>query len=237
LEKSEIALVGSDMIGPQPAAHFRIRTEVDAGEGAEFVGKVGLIVEAAIEGDFGPWDFSTGGHLAHCTLKSYEPAPGLRREPNLLTEDLGKSPLAPARAARHLGHASHDRAAPKPVQRKLYGWMQSETGALKTGQEVGDQKLLEQAYALLWRSNLAQAVAQSTALSTPNLLERNVLVAEQIGAIGYQGGQNGGLKHNADQVREIGSIDNLVNGALAYDQSGCGMLLRQALRTVEQEIP
>ena len=62
------------MIGPQRSARG-VGGCIDSGKCAELVGKVGLIVKAAIESQLGPCDVLALVQHAHCTLKALYAAP------------------------------------------------------------------------------------------------------------------------------------------------------------------
>lgn len=93
-----------DMIRPSRRSQRRIGRRVDAGERAELVGEVRLVVEAAIERQLRPWNFHAGMKALDRALEALDAAPHLGRKSHLFAKDLRESALAPARTARDLAH-------------------------------------------------------------------------------------------------------------------------------------
>ena len=66
-------LVHRDVVGPG-AMGCRVAGGAEAGEGVEVVGEVGLVVEAAGEGEFGPVDIGAAVDLLDGLLETLDAA-------------------------------------------------------------------------------------------------------------------------------------------------------------------
>jgi len=127
LEKSEMSLgmslmdrrlVGGDVVGPDRAADG-VGSGVDAGEGAELIGEVGLIVVATFEGELGPADVGSGVELMNGALETLNAAPYFGRETYLFAKDLGEAALAPANLAGSFADAGDVGGALEVAQREI----------------------------------------------------------------------------------------------------------------------
>lgn len=88
------------MVGPEGAASG-VGCGIDSGEGTELVGEVGLVVEAAVEGEVSPGDVYAGVKLIYGALEALDAAPGFGREADFFAEDLREAAFAPAGVQSH----------------------------------------------------------------------------------------------------------------------------------------
>src|SRR5262252_10136015 len=82
--------------------------------------KVGLVVIAAVQCQFGPRHLHTGVQAFHCPLKTLDSAPHLRRQAYFFADDLRKTPLAPTGALCDLSHRARCRNPREPAECKIY---------------------------------------------------------------------------------------------------------------------
>ena len=94
--------VEGNVVGPD-AIGGGVVGGAEAGEGAEVVGEVGLVVVAAGEGELGPGDVGTVVHELKGLLEALDAAVELGGDADLLVEALGEAARAEAGSAGELG--------------------------------------------------------------------------------------------------------------------------------------
>jgi hypothetical protein len=140
LEKSEAGcLVESNVVRPGTSARG-VGGGVDSREGAELVGKVGLVVKAAIEGEFSPGKISAGVQLLDSALEAENASPDFGREADLFAEYLRETALAPAGAFGHFVHCGHGSRPSEPGESEVHHRMTRQAAI-----EVESKELLQAA--------------------------------------------------------------------------------------------
>ena len=134
------ALVGADVVGPAGAAGG-VGGGVDAGEGTELVGEVGLVVIAAVEREFGPANVGSRVELANGALEALDAAPDFGREADLLAKDLRETALAPTDLASGFGDAGDAGIVGEAAKRELN--QRGARAALDVRNEAGAKELFE----------------------------------------------------------------------------------------------
>jgi len=121
LEKSEMGASGDrDVIGPGAGmGGVGEGGGVDSGEGAEFVGEVGLVVEAAVKSEICPGEIRTGMQLLDSPLEAKDAHPDFGGEADLFAEDLGEAALAPTGGQGDLADGSDAGRLAKARKREI----------------------------------------------------------------------------------------------------------------------
>src|SRR5262249_46637470 len=115
----ETTLHCGDVIRPL-SAQAGVRRGVDARESAKLICKVGLVVVATVQRQFGPRHLHTGVQALHCPLKTLDSAPHLWRQAYFFAKDLRKTPLAPTGALCDLSHRARCRNLCELAECKIY---------------------------------------------------------------------------------------------------------------------
>lgn len=218
------------MVGPRAVVRG-VGGCVDSGEGAKLIGEVGLVVKAAFDGQFRPWQVNTGMQLPDGALEAEDARKDFGGEADLFAEDLGESALAQASGAGNLTNCSDVGGLPESREREFDDWVAGETRV-----EAVQQELLQNAEFGLGAGKFVQAIAQAAYGGTPDAFKIDAAVAEQVGAVADEGREPAGLEDNPDKVRHVRGFYNLVDGTGSdYECGGLPDGLA-AFRTVEQEI-
>jgi len=223
-------LIGRHVIGPH-GAPGHVGCRVDAGEGAEFVGEVRLVVVAAIESHLGPWHICTGMQELHRPLKAEDSRPGLGREANLFAKNLREAPLAPARGFCNVMDRGGAGCTLKPIQCKVDNAVPRELCG-----ETLPQKTLQALQPFMERCQLTQPVAEQPRCPAPYVFQADAAIAEQVDGIASKGSKSAGMKDYPDQVGHVRGVDHLVPGPSTHDQSRRSGLSRLGVGAVEQKV-
>ena len=172
-------LFGGDVVSPAGAVGG-VGGGVDAGEGAELVGEVGLVVVAAVESKFSPAYVCSCVKLVNGALEALDSAPDLGREADCFAENLGKAALAPADLARGFADAGNVGDALELVNGEIDFSGKSENAVGDPRGEATAQELLQAAETSLRSWEIAELITKAVCLRSPDIKKRNALVAEQM---------------------------------------------------------
>ena len=223
-------LICLNVIRPQGAAG-RIGSGVDAGEGAEFVGEVRLVVVSTVERHLRPGDVHSSVQLLHGALKAQNAGPGFGREADLFPKNLRKVALAPTSAPGYFPNRGNAGRALKTAQREVHDGVPGESAG-----EPMQQKLLQIAKPVCGSGELAQAIAKRAGRLAPGVFQANVPIAEEVNGVRDEGSEAAGVEDDADQVSHIGGVDDLIGRAGSNDEGRLSGLRGFAFAQIEQKV-
>ncbi len=214
------ALIERDVVGPD-AVGGGVVGGAEAGEGAEVVGEVGLVVVAAGEGKFGPADVGAAIHLLDGLLEALDAAVEFWGDAYLLVESFGETAGAEAGGAGELGDGGGAGGGVEMGE----GVVEDGVAAMVFAEgEASEEGEFEESELLLGSGGFAEIVAEVEGGATPEIVEGGFVVGEGAGVFGKEGGGAAGAEDYADELGEVDGVDLLVAGVDAEEYSGGGVL-------------
>jgi hypothetical protein len=210
-------LVEWDVVGPD-ALGGGVVGGTKAGEGAEVVGEVGLVVVAAGKGELGPGNLGTAVHLLDGLLEALDAAVELGGDADLLVETLREAAGAEAGGAGELGDGGGAGGGVEMGE----GVVEDGVAVLVPAEgEASEEREFEEGEFLFGGGGFAEVVAEVEGGAAPEIVEGGFAVGEDAGVVGEEGQRAAGMEDKADELGEVDGVDLLVAGVDA-EEDGCG---------------
>jgi len=195
-----------------------------AGEGAEVVGEVRLVVVPAGEGKVGPADVGALVHELNGLLEALDAAVELGGDADVLVEALGEAAGAEAGGAGELGDGG---GAGRRVEMGE-GVVEDGVAALMFAErESSEEREFEEVKFLFGGWGFAEFVAEVEGGAAPECIEGGFAVGEEAGVVGEERYGAAGVEDDADELGEVDGVDLLVAGVDA-EEDACGGVVERA---------
>jgi hypothetical protein len=195
----------------------------EAGEGAEVVGEVGLVVVAAGEGEFGPADVGAAVHLLDSLLEALNAAVEFGGDADLLVETLGETAGAEADVASEFGDGDGAGGAVEVGEGEVDDGVAALVFAFREAVTEGE---FEEVEFFVGGGEFAEIVAEVGCGSAPDVLEGGFAIGEGVGVVGEEGQGAAGVEEDAEEFSEVDGVDLLVVGVDAEEDCGGRVLER-----------
>ena len=155
------------------ASAREVRFRGETGDILEVMDEVRLVEVTAVEREFAPLDGTSATDTAYGLLEAPNPAEQLRRESDLLAEDLDEPPLAETGADGHLRDGPRARRAPELPQGEGDG------GVTRRGTGYSsEERSFEDAEPALRGPGFEQSLPEPDGIRAPQLVKRGVFVTQ-----------------------------------------------------------